>query len=218
MAMLKADHKYALVNYEQNSKTQYKIVDNSKLADTEKPNTKCYISSDQNESFTCLVITTSNDENDLKILIGHMLAKNLDNITTENAAQASYTPTRNYIVKDQSKRTTNGNNDDPTITLGPNGNTLSGCCKNLINWDSFQSATNGLLNVLFTKDVLATHVLPRGSNVSPKLDQRKVDDLVYFVTSKYNVTEEAVFREISYRCHYEYKMYMQERFYQNPCI
>ncbi|XP_017787175.1 PREDICTED: early boundary activity protein 2-like [Nicrophorus vespilloides] len=189
------DDKYVLVRYEQKARTFYNVLEQSNLYDSFLPNKKCFISDDNLNSYTCDVIKTSNYEEDLISEFYNLL----------EAAAQSYVP-KSSTLKPEPKYITDAH--FRMITLGPNGNVLPASTMNRVRWNFYTTATYGLLEAVFSKEVLATHTLKGdASRMLFKLEERKVEDVIYFISRKFALSKKAVIREIRFKCKKEFKRF-----------
>lgn len=105
-----------------------------------------------------------------------------------------------------------------SIGIGPNKTQVPLHILDSIEWRSSSVATRKLLTAVFNREVLATHTLTgkpspafhgRGKPLKNKLDQNKVNDIIYAVSKYCNVPEREVRCAITTKCADENKMLKQ---------
>uniref|UniRef100_A0A1I8MJE1 BEN domain-containing protein n=1 Tax=Musca domestica TaxID=7370 RepID=A0A1I8MJE1_MUSDO len=141
---------------------------------------------------------------------------NMSNIKTENPYQS--TP------KQQPSPSSSGNDadieyklnmDNVMVSIGPNNTRIPAKIYESMNWSSASIATRKLLMAIFDRKTLATHSMTgkpspafkdHGKPLKQMLDPLAIQDIIFAVTRKCNVSEKEVRNAITTKCADENKM------------
>ncbi|XP_073825409.1 protein insensitive-like [Musca autumnalis] len=138
----------------------------------------------------------------------------LTNIKTENSystpkQQSSPLPSGNGDVEYKL------NMDNVMVSIGPNNTRIPAKIYESMNWSSASIATRKLLMAIFDRKTLATHSMTgkpspafkdHGKPLKQMLDPLAIQDIIFAVTRKCNVSEKEVRNAITTKCADENKM------------
>ncbi|XP_075152172.1 insensitive [Haematobia irritans] len=155
------------------------------------------------------------------------------NITTDNFSQQTKQKRRSSILKQVKNETppqtfmpspTNNNigemenkidTDYVMVSIGPNNTRIPAKVYEGMNWNSASIATRKLLMAIFDRKTLATHSMTgkpspafkdHGKPLKQMLDPMVIQDIIFAVTRKCNVSEKEVRNAITTKCADENKM------------
>ncbi|XP_061391958.1 protein insensitive-like [Musca vetustissima] len=140
---------------------------------------------------------------------------NLANIKTENVyttpkQQSSPSPGNNMDTAEYKL-----NIDNVMVSIGPNNTRIPAKIYESMNWSSASIATRKLLMAIFDRKTLATHSMTgkpspafkdHGKPLKQMLDPSAIQDIIFAVTRKCNVSEKEVRNAITTKCADENKM------------
>ncbi|XP_017770849.1 PREDICTED: protein insensitive-like [Nicrophorus vespilloides] len=104
------------------------------------------------------------------------------------------------------------------IRFGPNKTALKAGVLDSLNWSSIDTATRGMLMILFKRETLASHSLSgKMSNAfvndklidmkaRPQLDPFKIEDMVYLMCKTFDVHKSRVHKVITRKCGTEHHL------------
>lgn len=193
-------HKHMLVKCVYNSSTYFQIIEPCQIFDSLKPGEQ-YYTYYNSRRVSCNIITSSNDLDELKDEMSNIRVQNALKTQNPNISVASTSSaSASYIQMGLSTKL----DENQMFVFGPNGSTISTAKMTRIDWDNYRVAARDLLLAVFSPEVLATHTLLGRNSSRQRLDPIVVEDVIYILCYKCNVSREEVFDTIKRRCFQEY--------------